>query len=88
MQERRKSTRMRSYLGAQIGFDRHSTMMNRLVRTSMDGLVRDISPGGAKVVLKDNAVVPDEFDLSITKRKTIVRAKLVWRRGDEFGVSF
>ena len=80
MHDRRKTPRTRTYIGGQIASDpRHSLT---------DVLVRNISAGGAKLVLTRLATLPPEFDLSMHQNARSVRAKVVWRRLDEAGVAF
>ena len=79
MQDRRKSTRRRSYIGGQIAFNQRSSLM--------DCLVRNISGGGAKLVFTNTVTVPQEFDLSMQNARTF-RARVIWRRADEAGVAF
>jgi hypothetical protein len=80
VQERRRVPRGRTYLGGKIVFnDRYS---------SMDCLIRDMSPNGAKVIFTNTVGVPDEFDLEIKKTCETRRIRVVWRRADEAGVMF
>jgi hypothetical protein len=80
MQDRRKSTRQRSYFGGQIAFNRQNS--------TMDCLVRNISADGARLVFTQTATVPQEFDLSLHRNERTYRAKVIWRRADEAGVAF
>jgi hypothetical protein len=79
MQDRRGIIRNRTYYGGKIIFnDRNSVM---------DCLVRNFSPGGAKLVLSATVTLPQIFDMSISKQGS-KRARTVWRREDEMGVAF
>ena len=80
MQDRRRSPRLRSFLGGQITFSRNSSVM--------DCLVRNLSPEGARLAFSGTIAVPDAFSLFITQRQLLVRARMVWRRADEIGVRF
>ena len=80
MQDRRRSTRNRTYIGGQIAFNQRSSLM--------DCLVRNISAEGAKLVFAQTATVPQEFDLSVLSNERTFRARVVWRRADEAGVAF
>ena len=60
MEERRKTHRDRTYLGGQIAFDDRCCIA--------DCLVRNLSPGGAKIVFSVSATIPDEFDLAIPRK--------------------
>lgn len=80
MLERRKTVRGRTFLGGVIAFCGKSS--------TLDCLVRNLSPEGAKVELSHAASVPEEFDLAIAKRDGTFRARLIWRRAEEAGVLF
>ena len=59
MLERRKSIRGRTFLGGSI------TVPER--NATLDCLVRNLSPEGAKLAVDGPTAVPDEFDLTISK---------------------
>ena len=80
MQERRRTPRLRSFLGGQIAFNRRAS--------SMDCLIRNLSPDGAKLAFTNTLAVTDAFDLSITQRGETRRVRMIWRRQDEIGVEF
>jgi hypothetical protein len=80
MQDRRKNARQRTYLGAQISFNRRSSIM--------DCIVRNISGEGAKLAFTNTCGVPQEFDLSVPQNARTFRARVIWRRADEAGVAF
>ena len=80
MQDRRGSTRNRTYIGGQIAFNQRSSLM--------DCLVRNISGGGAKLAFTNTVTVPQEFELSMHQTARTFRAKVIWRRADEAGVVF
>ena len=79
MEERRKTHRDRTYLGGQIAFDDRCCIA--------DCLVRNLSPGGAKIVFFV-ATIPDEFYFVIHQKGDSRRARFVWRRETEAGVAF
>ena len=80
MDDKRSGSRTRSFLKGQIVFN------NRM--STMDCLVRDISPTGAKLMLAEGLAIPDMFELVIPQKGKTFRARLSWRRGDEIGVAF
>lgn len=80
MQDRRKTTRRRTYFGGQIAFNGQASLM--------DCLVRNISAEGAKLAFTETRAVPQEFDLSVHKNERTYRAKVIWRKADEAGVAF
>ena len=80
MIERRKSTRSRTYFGGTIAFNKR--------KSTMDCQVRNVSPSGAKIVLTNAAVIPDQFDLTIARKDRSFSARMVWRGLNEAGVAF
>ena len=78
--DRRTAERVRSFLRAQIIFN------NRM--TTIDCIIKNISPTGARVVLSDTLAVPTEFDIYIPQRNCSHRARLVWRDKDSIGIDF
>ncbi|HEY4919350.1 MAG TPA: PilZ domain-containing protein [Xanthobacteraceae bacterium] len=77
-QERRKQQRMPSYLGAQITTD------HKLI--AIDCVVRNMSGKGAKLLVPSTTLIPDEFVLHITTRKTAYRVRPRWRQLRALGV--
>jgi hypothetical protein len=80
MQERRKTRRMRTYLGAKIGLNQQNSVM--------DCLIRNLTSDGAKLVFANTATVPYEFDLAVAKFERRFHARIVWRDVNEAGVVF
>jgi hypothetical protein len=80
MQERRKTTRSRTYLGGVVAFNKRSS--------TMDCVVRNFSPEGARIVFDAAVTLPDEFDLEIRQKERAFRARLAWRGETEAGVAF
>jgi hypothetical protein len=80
MTERRKAVRSRTFLGAVLTFNRR--------KSSMDCCVRNFSPIGAKVTFTNTAVVPDQFDLTITHKERSFTGRMAWRSANEAGVAF
>jgi hypothetical protein len=56
--------------------------------TLVDCTVRDMSATGARIICKDPIAVKNEFRFLVTADNTICDAKVVWRRGDEIGITF
>jgi hypothetical protein len=54
----------------------------------MDCLVRNMSAAGAKIEVTGGVALPDDVDITITKRAETLRARILWRRDDEAGVAF
>jgi hypothetical protein len=80
MSERRRSQRQKSFLRGCIYFN------NR--RSAADCLIRDISDQGARVTFSDTVSVPDAFELYIPQKEQTLRARVLWRHGDELGLAF
>lgn len=78
--ERRESDRIRSFLRAQIIFN------NRM--STIDCIVKNISPTGARVALGDTLAVPAEFEIYIPQRNVSHHARLIWRDKDSIGIDF
>ena len=79
MRDRRRTERIRTYLGGKIVFNQRSSVM--------DCLVRNLSGEGAKLVFSNTVTVPQEFDLSIPKQERTYRVRMIWRQADEAGVA-
>jgi hypothetical protein len=80
MTERRKVRRRRSYLGGRIVFNNGMS--------TIDCLIRDISPEGARLVVHDAYAIPDRFELLITVRGERFKAMKVWRDPGDAGIRF
>jgi len=50
--------------------------------------IRDVSPGGARIVLDENTELPEEFELRIPQFKHPRNCILRWVSGSEVGVEF
>jgi hypothetical protein len=79
-EERRRTARQKSFLRGMIYFN------NR--RSAVDCLVRDISPYGARLIFSDAVTTPDVLDLYIPQKEQTLRVQVIWRHGQEVGVSF
>jgi hypothetical protein len=79
MIERRRERRLRSLLGGRVSFGRR--------QSTMDCIVRNLSPHGALVVFAHTSLTPSEFSLHIPCRGEAHSARVMWRRSDRAGVS-
>lgn len=79
MKERRWP-RLKTFLRGTIYYN------NRL--SSVDCVVRDISEGGARLVVSEAAMVPDNFELHIPQKERAYLTDVRWRRGEEMGLQF
>lgn len=80
MKERRTLSRQKSFLQGRVYFN------NR--RSCFDCLVRDYSDQGARLKFSESTTVPDAMELFIPNREEMHRARVIWRNGNEMGVSF
>jgi hypothetical protein len=80
MLERRQHPRNRVYYGGMIAFNaRNSTL---------DCVVRNFSPRGAKIEFENSAIVPDRVDFEVVRRGLSCMARLVWRDHNNAGLVF
>ncbi len=79
-QNLRSNERIRAFLRAQIIFN------NRM--STIDCIIKNISPTGARIALSDTLTVPTEFEIYIPQRGRSHHARLVWRDKDAIGVDF
>jgi PilZ domain len=76
----RKWPRLKTFLRGTIYFN------NRL--SSVDCVVRDISDGGARLVVSEAAMVPESFEIYIPQKERAHLGDVKWRRGEEMGLQF
>ena len=57
-------------------------------RVSLDCIVRDISPGGARLEFKTPVSLPPDFSLRIVSADLIIPATAAWQRKLEAGIRF
>ncbi len=79
MNEKRQSVRVRALKGARIVFNHGSS--------ALDCTVRNVSEGGAKLIVENAFGIPDQFELVFddgARRTCAVR----WRKLQEIGVSY
>jgi len=79
MQERRASARRRSYLGASVALNGLSTI---------DCVVRNLTPRGARIACAQKAPLPENFTLEIPTLAWKRRARAVWIGVESTGVEF
>ena len=51
-------------------------------------IVRDISMGGAGLIMSNTSSIPDTFDLSFDGARTLRPCRVVWRTTTEIGLQF
>ncbi len=80
MIERRKYTRYRSLLGARVVFNaRNSTM---------SCTVKNYSEDGALLKFGETPFIPDQIEILLDNRNTLMPAQIVWRGGATVGIAF
>jgi hypothetical protein len=78
--ERRQQQRNRVYYGGTIAFNaRNSTV---------DCVVRNFSPCGAKIEFENSAMLPDSVDFEVARKGLTCLARLVWRDRNAAGLMF
>jgi PilZ domain len=78
--DQRATPRRRVCYGAQIAIDP--------ALAPAEVLVRNISDGGAAVRVLGGRLLPDPFQLSVEHGRIARSAHIVWKKGDDIGVSF
>jgi hypothetical protein len=72
--------RKRALLGARIVFNNRSSVI--------DCTIRDLSEGGARLILGHPVPVPSEFELDIPSKAQRLHCELRWAAGVTCGVKF
>jgi PilZ domain len=80
MQELRSVERVRSFLRARIIFN------NRM--STIDCVIKNYSPSGAKIALNDSLALPTQFEIDIPQKGRSFHARMVWRDKEAVGVEF
>ncbi len=62
--------------------------MHRHIRSDTSCLLRDLSPGGARLIVSGTVPLPGHFELVVDVHETTRPVELIWRQGDETGVRF
>ncbi len=79
-QEKRTAPRSRVFFGAEI--------LRGLDLPSIDCHVKNVSRGGANIVIPTGELVPDQFDFIIRKTNERHHAVAVWSRGWQVGIAY
>lgn len=78
--ERRRQKRQRALLTGRVFFNARAS--------TMDCVVRDLTPIGARLRFGGPPLVPEVFDLHIEGKGDARRARRIWMRDREIGVTF
>ena len=79
-QERRSTPRSRVFFGGEILIDSDLR--------PVECHVKNVSNGGASVVVQSGELLPDRFDLIIRKTNQKHRAVVTWSNGRQLGVAY
>ena len=79
MIERRRAVRTKVFLAAQIRTARRPPLV-------IDCVVRDVSPLGARLELRDTSTLPNIFELTFDADRTLRACHVVWRTPTDVGV--
>ncbi len=80
MNDRRLTVRRSAALAARIVSDKR--------RPPIDCTVRDLSHDGARIELREEALLPYEFELEVPDMNLLVRARVAWANGKSYGLMF
>lgn len=80
MDEKRRQPRMRRLKEGRIIFNGRKSLMS--VR------VRDIGPGGARLICGEPYLAPPIFEVAVVGEPGLRPAERVWIKGNEMGVKF
>lgn len=78
--DKRSSERARTFLTGRIIFNDRSSVI--------DCIVRDLSPGGARITFDHPISIPDQFELEIPRRNISAPVRVAWSDTREHGVAF
>jgi hypothetical protein len=79
-QERRSTPRSRVFFGGEILIDSELR--------PVECHVKNVSNGGANVVVQSGDLLPDQFDLIIRKTNQRHRAVVTWSSGRRLGIAY
>jgi hypothetical protein len=80
MAERRPFVRKRVLLGG--------VAVHPLRRNGTNCQVRDITETGARITIPHAVNLPDQLHLIIVREQVAYDARVIWRKGEEAGISF
>ena len=80
MNERRKVARSRCILGARVVFNNRNS--------TLDCMMRNHSEDGALLKFGETPYIPDQIEIVLDNRSTLMPAQVVWRAKDTVGIAF
>lgn len=78
--DKRRDQRRRTFKGGKILFN--------LDRSVIDCTVKNLSQGGAALLVESTVGIPGEFNLLISPDHVLKPCKVVWKTDTQIGVSF
>ena len=78
--DHRRAARQRSFLGAKLVYGEGVF--------TVDCVVRDVSPTGARIKVPEGQAVPDQVYLVEMRSGIAYEARVVWKRHPEIGLQF
>jgi hypothetical protein len=80
MEERRSSARKHAALAGKIISDKR--------RAPIECMVRDLSGEGARIDVREETLLPYEFELEVPDMNLSVRTRVAWANGKGYGLMF
>jgi hypothetical protein len=80
MESHRPSIRRQTNLAGRILTDKG--------RAPIECTVRDLSDGGARIEVRDETLLPYEFELEVPDINLLVRTRVAWTSGNGYGLMF
>lgn len=80
MLERRQHPRNRVYYSGVIAFNARLS--------TLDCIVRNFSPHGAKIEFENSAILPDRVEFDVVRKALSCAARLAWRDQNSAGLTF
>ena len=80
VESRRSSMRRETNLAGRILTDKR--------RTPIECTVRDLSDNGARIDVREDALLPYEFELEVPDMNLLVRTRVAWANGKGYGLMF
>jgi hypothetical protein len=75
-----------------LGIRRSTALVGRIMadkrRTSIDCTVRDLSDDGARIEVREEVLLPYEFELEVPDMNLTVRTRVAWANGKGYGLMF
>ncbi len=80
MEERRRKTRRRCLIGARVVFNNRSSTLSCTLRNQ--------SEDGCLLSFGETPYLPNQIEIVLDNRNTLMPARIVWRRNFNIGIAF